>query len=259
MDPLAELSSRAGRAGLFLDFDGTLSEIVERPSDARPAPGVAAALEHVARRFALVAVVSGRSAAELLEWLGPGVEIWGVHGAEHTDGGRVVPSERVAPFHDLMRRVVDEASAAVERLGLSGAVVEDKGVMTTLHYRAAADRAAAERALDDLASELARRHGLVRAEGRMAFELRPPAEFSKRLVVLDRVHALGLVAAAFVGDDVVDLPAFDALDELERDGVVAVRVAVDSDEAPPEVLARADVVVHGPAGVVSLLEDLAAR
>lgn len=257
MDPIAELSARAARAGLFLDFDGTLSEIVERPSDARPAAGVAAALERVAARFALVAIVSGRSAAELLEWLGPDVEIWGVHGAERTDGGRVVPSERARPYRDVMARAVADASAALERLALPGVMVEDKGVMATLHYRAAADPAAAGRALDELAGELADRHGLVRAGGRMAFELRPPAEFSKRLVVLDRARSLGLAAAAFVGDDVVDLPAFDALDELERDGVVAVRVGVDSDEAPPEVLARADVVVRGPAGVVELLDRLA--
>ena len=258
MEPIGELAARPERAGLFLDFDGPLPEIDERPSDARPAPGVAAALERVAARFALVAVVSGRSAAELLDWLGPGVEIWGVHGAERTDGGRVVPSERALPYHDLMRRVVADASAAVERLGLPGVLVEDKGVMATLHYRAAPDPGAAARALDALAADLARRHGLARAEGRMAYELRPPAEFSKRLVVLDRARSLGLEAAAFVGDDVVDLPAFDALDELAREGVVTVRVGVDSDEAPPEVVERADVVVRGPAGVVALLERLAA-
>ena len=63
----------------------------------------------------------------------------------------------------------------------------------------------------------------------------------------------------FVGDDVVDLPAFDALDELARKGLTTLRVAVRSSEAPEELLERADVIVDGPVGVLGLLEDLGAQ
>ena len=54
-------------------------------------------------------------------------------------------------------------------------------------------------------------------------------------------------AAAYVGDDLGDLPAFDGLDVLAARGVATVRVAVASDEAPPILLNRADHVVEGPA------------
>jgi trehalose 6-phosphate phosphatase len=74
-------------------------------------------------------------------------------------------------------------------------------------------------------------------------------EFSKAAVVLERSRELGLRAAAFVGDDRVDLPGFDALDILGDEGVSTLRVAVSSDEAPEELLERADLVLAGPSSV----------
>jgi trehalose 6-phosphate phosphatase len=243
-------------AGLYLDFDGTLSHIALRPSEARPLEGVTEVLGRLADRYRVVAIVSGRSATELLEWLGPAVEIWGTHGAERSENGRVSLSQRAAPYAELMRVVEREAAAGLERLALEGVVLEDKGVMLGLHFRAAADVEEARVRLDELAEELADRHGLLRAGGRLAYELRPPIELTKRVVVLDRSRELGLEAACFVGDDVVDLPAFDALDTLAGEGVTGLRVGVDSDEAPPELLERADLVVSGPEGALELLRRL---
>jgi trehalose 6-phosphate phosphatase len=77
-------------------------------------------------------------------------------------------------------------------------------------------------------------------------------------VVLDRAREEDLEAVAFFGDDVVDLPGFDALDILEKEGARTLRVAVDSSEAPRALIERADVVVQGPAGAVSLLRELLA-
>ena len=50
--------------------------------------------------------------------------------------------------------------------------------------------------------------------------------------------------------------AFDALDRLEEKGILAVRVAVASAESPEELIARADVVVDGPAQAMELLAEL---
>jgi trehalose 6-phosphate phosphatase len=242
-------------SGLFLDFDGTLSEIVTIPGDARPYPGAVELLDRLARRLGLLAIVSGRAAGQLLEWLGPNIEIWGVHGAERVVDGSVVLSGSAAAYTDLMAVVKKEARDALDELDLAGVVLEDKGVMLGLHFRAAADPRAADE-LDKLAESLARRHDLIRAGGRLAYELRPPVEFTKATVVLERSRELGLAAAGFVGDDRVDLPGFDALDRLDEEGVRTMRVAVDSAEAPPELIARADVVVDGPAGVLELLSPL---
>ncbi len=252
-DARAHLVAAPDKSGLFLDFDGTLSEIVDDPSAARPVEGTASVLAELAQRLGLVAIVSGRSAHQLLEWLGPEIEIWGLHGAERTIGGRVVLADEAVPYRPLMKRAVEEARAA---LGTDGVEVEDKGIMVGLHYRRATDQRRAEEEVLRQAGFLAERHGLVSARGRLVVELRPPLEFSKADVVRRRARELSLDAVAVAGDDLVDLPAFDALDELARDGVAGIRVAVSSPEAPSDLLARADVVVDGPTGVVEWLRAL---
>ncbi|MDQ3963482.1 MAG: trehalose-phosphatase [Actinomycetota bacterium] len=259
-DALSSLAAEPHRTGLFLDFDGTLSEIVHIPSAARPVAGVPELLARLARVFKVVAIVSGRAAGQLAEWLGPETEIWGVHGAESAVGGTVTPSEWAKPFLELMRRVLQEAEDGLAALGAEGALLEDKGVIINLHFRAATDPVAAEAALERLAHHLADRHGLSVAKGRMSYELRPPVDFSKAAVVLDRARAEGLHAVAFVGDDRVDLPGFDALDQLAEEGVATTcRVAVRSREAPEELLSRADIVLEGPTGAVAWLDGLLER
>lgn len=244
------------RAGIFLDFDGTLSEIVRLPGDARPAPGAPEALAALSGHFGVVAVVSGRSAHQLLEWLGPNVEIWGLHGAERTVDGEVVLSDAAAQHIGTMRKALSAAlNGATD--GPPGIVVEDKGAVVALHYRAATDRDSAERWLGELAQAIADRYGLIIAPGRLVLELRPPAGFSKKAVVIDRTKGAGLRAVAFAGDDLVDLPGFDALDELSSTLDGTLRVAVRSDESPPELLERADFIVDGPSGMVRFLEKLA--
>jgi trehalose 6-phosphate phosphatase len=257
-DLLAPFRAEPGSSGVFLDFDGTLSEIVHVPHDARPVEGVRDLLDRLAQRLRLVAIVSGRSAGQLVEWLGPDIEIWGTHGAERAVGGVVEIAPQVLPHAELMRRVRDEASAAMDALGIPGIHLEDKTVMLGLHFRAATDVPAAEKALRTVADELATRHGLIVAGGRLAFELRPPIELSKAAVVLQRAREENLRAVAFAGDDRVDLPGFDALDALSEEGVSTVRVAVRSDEAPEDLIERADIVVEGPIGAVGFLQELAA-
>jgi trehalose 6-phosphate phosphatase len=248
--------AKAGRPGLFLDFDGTLSEIAERPFDARPLDGVREVLESLTERLAVVAVVSGRAAGQLLEWLGPGVEIWGLHGAERVVDGKVALSEIAATYLPLMDTVKAEATKRLADLDVPGALVEDKGVMVTLHSRPAADRTKAHRVLASLAQQLADEYSLVRVDGREAYELRPPIAFSKQRVITERSRECHLDAVAFIGDDWIDLPAFDALDELSG-AAATFRVAVASDEAPPSLLERADLVLDGPRAVLDLLRYLA--
>ena len=257
-DLLAPLELAPEDSGLFLDFDGTLSEIVHIPSEARPIEGTLELLSELSGTLKLVAIVSGRSATQLHEWLGPGIEIWGTHGAERIVDGHAVLSDLALPHRELMESVIEEAAEKMEALDLPGTILEDKRVMIGLHFRAADDLLAAERELDRLAQELADRHGLIRAGGRLAYELRPPVEFSKAAVVLERARAEELRSVVFIGDDRVDLPGFDALDRLAEEGAHTVRVAVNSSEAPPELLERADVVVEGPSGVLSLLRPLLA-
>ena len=252
------IRASADSAGIFLDFDGTLSEMAELPGDARPIAGARELLDELADRYRVVTIVSGRSAHQLVDWLGPDVDIWGVHGAERSDAGtgEVVLSPVAAPFQELMQEVRREANESVAKLDIPGVVVEDKAVMVVLHYRAAADPAAARIALQALADRLVERHGLWLGHGRLALELKPPVELSKGQVVAQVAHERELTAAVFCGDDVVDLPGFSALDGLALDGAQVLRVAVRSDEAPAELIERADLVVDGPSGTLDFLRTL---
>lgn len=254
---VATFRRHAATAGILLDFDGTLSELVPLPSEARPFEGVAEVLTTLSARYRSVTIISGRSARELLEWLGPDIDIWGVHGAERTRDGEVVVSDVAAPFLGLMSKAREEAALRIEQLGIPGVLLEDKGVMLGLHYRAAQDHDEAARKLGEVADQLAERFGLWRTAGKRAFELRPPVELSKARVVDEVARSAALDPVLFAGDDVVDLPGFDALDELRTAGVRTLRVAVSSDEAPAELIERADVVVEGPLGMLRFLSALA--
>jgi trehalose 6-phosphate phosphatase len=68
----------------------------------------------------------------------------------------------------------------------------------------------------------------------------------------------GARAVVVVGDDLGDLPAFAAVAQLSAEGHEGLRVAVRSEEAPPELLTSADLVVEGPEGVLAFLRLLAA-
>jgi len=243
--------------GLFLDFDGTLSEIVDDPSAARPLAGIPPELARLSGRLGLVAVVSGRTARELLVWFGRDVELWGLYGAERSIDGVISVSDELASYEPLINNVLQQAEGRAQSLGIEGLLVEDKGYMVGLHWRKAADRARAAEAMSSLADELAAEHDLVQAPGKCALELRPPMEWSKGDVVSARTASAGLEGAAFVGDDRGDLPAFDALDRLEGEGLSTIKVGVRSPESPPELLRRADVIVDGPGGVLRWLRELA--
>jgi len=255
---LAALIANPGAAGVLTDFDGTLAPIVGDPAAAQPLPEVPEVLHRLARRYARVAVVSGRPAAFLARHLclagrgedeQSGLLAVGLYGLETADGDQV----RCHPAAEEWRPVVAATADLAEEQAQSGIVVERKGLSVTLHYRGVPD---AEEWCRRWVVEQAARTGLVVHPARMSEELRPPVPVDKGTVVAGL--AAGLEAVCFLGDDRGDLPAFDALDEFERRtaAFTAVRVAVRSAEAPGELLERADLVVDDPSGALSLLRSL---
>lgn len=248
---LAPIDRRPEQAALFLDFDGTLSPLVPEPALARPLPGVTEVLAALVDRFALVAVVSGRPVAFLMDVLDhpAGVHLAGLYGMEVARAGS---EPRASAEIEAWRPTVAEATSRAGQQAPAGVEVEAKGLTVTLHWRARPDAEPWVRRFAD--QELAR-SGLLSQPGRMAVELRPPVPADKGTVVRDL--APGHEAAACFGDDIGDLPAFEALGELAASGMAVARVAVVDPEAPPEVAAAADVVVQGPGEALALLRRLA--
>ncbi len=197
------------------------------------------ALDALVGRYRVVAIVTGRRSEELETRLRvPGLRVLGVYGLE---GHRAeLP---VAAVRELAR-IVPEAW------------VEDKGATLAVHYRAAPDPAGAREVLLRGLQPVAAGSGLEVLEGKMVIELAPAERPRKGGAVLALARELDLAGVLYAGDDVADLEAFAALDELERGGALVVRVAVEGPETPEGLLRAADVAVPGPAGLVELLRWL---
>lgn len=232
---------------MLTDFDGTLAPIVGDPHAAGPLPGVVDVLRRLGDRFAVVGVVSGRPVSYLAGQLGDDLWLSGLYGLETLDHGRRVEAPEAAAWRPVVADSVTRAEAAF------GGCVEAKGLSLTLHFRTAPELGPAIRSW---AADEGTRTGLVVRSAKASLELHPPVKADKGSVV--EAVAAGLGSVCFLGDDVGDLPAFDALDRLADAGVHTVRVGVSTEEAPPDLLARADVVVDGPEGALAVLERLAA-
>jgi trehalose 6-phosphate phosphatase len=247
MEP-SELAALRDRAGILLDFDGTLSEIAPTPEEARPVPGALQALQALQASYAVVAVVSGRPWAQVSSLVGDRVRCFGLYGLD--DGSPPDASSRAR-----IERIIPQVRAASH--GVPGAVVEPKGLTVAVHYRGARDPEEAGRALRRVLAPLARREGLALLDGKRVVELAPAGAPTKGDVVRRVAREHGLAAIVYAGDDVADLEAFSAVEELAGSGVAGLTVAVRSAETPDALVERAALVVEGPQGLVSLLRELA--
>jgi len=232
---------------IVLDFDGSLSPIVEDPATAAPVDGATDLLIGLANRYGEVVVVSGRPVDFLTKHLPVEVSIAGLYGLEGLRRG-----ERWEhPNSGAWREVMEDVAVTARSVGPPGMLVEPKGLSITLHYRT---RPEIGDEVVAFAKAQAERSGLEARPAKMSMELQPPIETDKGTVIDEWCAGAGHVL--FAGDDLGDLPAFDALDRLARRGVDTLRVAVTSDETPDELLARADVTVSGPVGLLTFLHRL---
>ena len=198
-----------------------------------------------------VAVVSGRPVEFLARAIGiPGLVLVGQYGLERMIDGRAVVDPRAEPYLGAVASAADEVEQELPDLH----VERKAGIAVTVHWRTAPER---EQEAVEVVDRIARHHGLAVYPTKMARELRPPVPADKGTAVEALVE--GAANACFAGDDRGDLDAFAALARLVSEGRLehAVRIAVGSAEAPPELVAQAELVVDGPAGLVSVLEELA--
>jgi trehalose 6-phosphate phosphatase len=259
-EALRPLTDAPEKSAVFCDVDGTLAPIVEQAELARVPESTSRLLGALGRRYAIVACVSGRSATEARRLVGVGsVAYAGYHGAELLLPGMAGPQQmpELEAGADRVRRFAlarDEGSD----LRLLRIRLEDKGPIFAFHWRGVPDEEAARERIEEVAEE-AEEEGLRTHWGRKVLEVRPSVEIEKGQAVRNILEGRTVRAALFAGDDRTDVDGFTALEELAADGELEtlVRVGIASEDGPPEVVSRADLVVEGVAGFSEVLKALA--
>jgi trehalose 6-phosphate phosphatase len=249
-----------------LDFDGTLAPIVDDPENAHIHPDAREVLVELAEQVRVIAVVTGRPARQVLDLGGleeVGNEI-GEHGRELFVLGqygnerwtsinrRVIspkPPRGLASFTAALPRLLRGADAA-------DAWVEEKGLAVAVHTRRLDDPQAAYERLLPLLAEAAKSHDLDIEPGRNVIEVRAHG-MHKGAALLELFDEAGAKAIAFVGDDLGDVEAFKAVEDLRAQGFPGLLVCSASEEQSA-LAEMADLVVRGPEGVLDLLRKMTA-
>lgn len=238
------LATFAGHRRILVasDFDGTLSDLVARPDDAKPVPGAVEVLESLASApYVNVVLVSGRRLPDLaarFTKLPDGVEMIGEHGSVRTDS-----QQSSHPDIDRLVAGLEDMTTGVE-----GAQVEAKLTSVTLHIRnvdVAAAGPLADRAATFLREATAGMTPRPRVEvGRGVVEV-PLSHLTKADAVNDVREEHGADAVIFFGDDISDESVFESLGPQD--------VGVKVGSAPSAAHYR----VADPRHVVAALEQLA--
>jgi trehalose 6-phosphate phosphatase len=245
-----------------VDFDGTLSPIVPDPAQAVIHPDGPAVLVGVAQRVRAIAVITGRPARQVVALgrfeevadalpAGSVLHVLGQYGNERWDSAsREYSSPAAPPGLAAFRADLPALLAAADS---AGAFVEEKGLAVAVHTRRLPDAADAFDLLVGPMADAAAGHGLVLEPGRLVLEVRAPG-MNKGEALRALIAETDAGGVLFAGDDLGDLEAFQAARALGDQGLPVLLVCSGSEEQ--QALAElSDVVVDGPAGVISLLRD----
>ena len=209
------------------DFDGTLAPIVPDPESARADEAAVRALGQLGSLVGRIVVVTGRP-VETAVRLGGFREIDGLssmillgqYGVERWDAS--TDSYEVPPRPAAIEAVTKELPALLKQCGADRARVENKGRALAIHTRKLPDPTGALHRLTRPLEELAARHDLHLEPGKNVLELRPRG-IDKGGALLKVVAEAGARQVIFAGDDLGDLPAFNA--EAKRLGLEVITIS----------------------------------
>ncbi len=222
-----------GPVALFLDFDGTLVELAAAPDAILVRDGLGDALTALSRRLGgRIALVSGRSIADLERYLGPlPIAMAGSHGA-------AIRAADGSPLGKPAQGVSDAVREALRRFARDeGVSLEEKAHGAALHFRNAPEREADAHAF---ASALANEHDLATKRGKCVVELVEHGIDKGRAVdtFLDQAPFQGAIPY-FIGDDVTDEDGFAA---CQRHGGKGILVGERHHTKAAHTLAEVDAV-----------------
>ncbi len=201
------------RIVIFLDYDGTLTPIVDTPDQAIMHENVRTSMIELSRHC-LVGVISGRDLEEVRERVKIESLIYaGSHGFDIAgpDGCRIenqVGIEFLPVLDGAEKELSDRLSS------IQGILIERKKFAIAIHYRLV-DPGKVEK-IKQIVDEVALKYpGLRKACGKKVFELQPDIDWDKGKAILSLLHLLRLdgeeVLPFYIGDDVTDEDAFRAL------------------------------------------------
>jgi trehalose 6-phosphate phosphatase len=260
-----QLVADAPRVVVGLDFDGVLSPIVEDPSAAAIHPDGPRTLVALAEQVRGVAVITGRPARQaialgsldevgkVLAEKGRTLHLLGQYGNERWSSaeGRVVSPRPPKGLSSFMTELPD----LLRRHGAAEAYLEEKGLAVAVHTRRLPDPVGTFERLLPVLTEAAARFDLGVEPGRMVIEVRAPGMHKGQ--ALRTIHReLDGHGVVFAGDDLGDIEAFRAVEELRGEGHPGLLVCSGSEEQKA-LVELSDVVVDGPEGVLALLRQLA--
>lgn len=255
---LAPLKADPQNSAVLLDVDGVLAPIVQHPDDAHMPETTRRPLIEVAKRYGVVACVSGRRASDARRIVALGsIAYLGSHGSEVLLPGSIAPQldgELQAWTERVQKFAREHFGEELKRLRVR---LEDKEAIAALHWRGVPDEEQAESAVKDVA-EAAEEAGFTVHWGKKVLEIRPPVRIDKGAGIVHLLQDRELTGAVYVGDDMTDIDAFHGLDELLEARRIGhgVKVGVRSEEGPPELEQQADAMVDGTDGVRDFLRAL---
>ena len=210
------------RLMLFLDYDGTLTPIVERPELAILSGETKEVLERLAKNeYSQVFIVSGRAMADVKTLVSIDNIIYiGNHGFEIEGAGIDFGDFPFSRFREILEYLKWEINK--ELIFFKGAFVEDKGLGLSVHYRMlhSKDESIFKIFLERITQEFSLRNEIHILSGKKVFEIRSPIEWDKGKAVLWLLKAdeeaikNQKAVAIYIGDDQTDEDAFKALNKI---------------------------------------------
>ena len=251
---------RKNPAGVFSDFDGTLSPIAPTPGDAKAYPGTVEALKRVAGLVDATGIITGRAVADVQAKLEvEDLLVVGNHGLEWFERGEHVDHEAgVAAADGITETLAETERRLSEQISTTHMLWENKRLTASVHYRNVDNPVEVGMKLLPIIEEEASKRGLRVSSGKMLVELRPTAVVTKGTALERVIRNRGLRSAIFFGDDVTDVDGVRALHRIrEQEGIDTVAIAIRSVDVHPEVIAEADVVLDGVSDTVAVLNRVA--
>jgi trehalose-phosphatase len=201
---------------LFLDYDGTLTPIVSKPSLAKLTKSQKTFLKKLSKaRHLMVAIVSGRKLSELRKLVGvSGFYYAGNHGFEISGPKTKLTHPKALAAKPILNKIKKELKAKTR--GIKGVLVEDKTLTLSLHYRLVKNRdlGKLKRIFQATIKPYLKKKKIRVTHGKKVFEVRPNVDWHKGKAVLWFMQKLAKgkkITPIYIGDDTTDEDAFKAL------------------------------------------------